>query len=134
MVEEHLKQMEGVQQFQQDLIGDMDKDQLRQDGMRERYYDKLVPRIERLEKQIKIANLKLELKQLKGGDKMSTDPADLNQDGKVTLAEQRLYDFFLGIYNAQAGVITNTQKNSLWTILGSMVFLAFLLIFSVFTK
>jgi len=52
MVEEKLKIIEDVMKFQQDLIGDHDLDQNRQDGMREIYYDRIIPRLDALEEKL----------------------------------------------------------------------------------
>ena len=119
--------------FNTEMIGDLLGDQLRQDS-------NVVPRLEKLEKIAKLCKLKEELKKLKRGDKMSNeiDPKDLNRDGTVTPLESNIYDFFTGVFNTQQqffqGVIENTQKHSLWTILGSMAFLLAVVIFSVFVK
>ena len=75
----------------------------------------------------------------KGSDEF--DPADLNKDNIVTPLEKGIYEFCIGIQKAQnvfygnqatsyENAIKSTQKHSLWTVLGSMAFLALLLILS----
>ena len=61
-------------------------------------------------------------------------PADFNKDGHVTKTEKNLYDFMEGVMRTQEKIMSGqskfyqeavkkTQSNSIWTILGSMVFL-----------
>ena len=112
-------------------------------------FKKMKVKLEELEKQQLLCKYKNELKELKGGEKMDPedekiivepefDPKDLNRDGNVSPAENAIYDFFTGIYEAQQNfyqqTISHTQKNSLWTILGSMAFLLVLLGLSVLIK
>lgn len=70
----------------------------------------------------------------KNTDFPQPDPRDLDGDGKVSESEKRLYDFMLGIYNAQAGTIQHTQRNSLWTQLGTMVFLLVSTVLAIFIR
>ena len=116
MVEDIIKKVTEAQakaDLNIELIGDLLGDQLRQDS-------NVVPRLEKLEKQQLLCKYKNELKELKGGENMSEqpkyDPRDINKDGKVTPTESNLYEFF-------QGVIGKTQKYSLWSNLGTMVFL-----------
>lgn len=67
-------------------------------------------------------------------DSPQPDPRDLDGDGVVSDSEKRLYDFMLGIYNAQAGTIQHTQRNSLWTQLGTMVFLLVSTVLAIFIR
>jgi len=120
-----------------ELIGDLLGDQLRQDS-------NVVPRLEKLEKQQLLCKLREELRELKGGEKMTDEKikyipeADYNQDGVVSKTEYTIFEFFRGVNEGNrifmTGVVNQTQKISLWSMLGTMVFALALLGFWVFTK
>ena len=52
MVEEKLRAVTQVIEDHGTLIGNLDLDQMRQDGMREIYYDRIIPRLEAVETKI----------------------------------------------------------------------------------
>ena len=52
MIDEKLRVVTQVIEDHGTLIGNLDLDQMRQDGMWERYYDKLLPRITKLETKV----------------------------------------------------------------------------------
>ena len=116
------------------LVGELYGDQLRQDS-------NVVPRLEKLEKKVKLLKLKLELKELKGGEKMDEKTekpiefipeADFNKDGIVSKPEMNLYSFLQGFTRESNQYYrestANAQANAKWMALGSMAFLALLYI------
>ena len=52
MVEEILRAVTQVIEDHGTLIGNLDLDQMRQDGMREIYYDRIIPRLDALEEKL----------------------------------------------------------------------------------